>query len=219
MGFTVPSVQTATHVNPRILYILHCQRLLYRKVDRRPVIPCNSLSHLDLEAILISAFVSGSLSQLRHKAWSLLRHRRKLLRSFRLSSSNVFFSPNCPLEIRHMIYRHLLVSGESITHPYRMIGYNETVVKRGNLPCYGIDAGFIQTCRVTYEETMPILYGVNEFQFNSPTDMGSFQRHGLIEQTPNEQTRSNRAPLPTLLTVDQLLRFLTVLTDSLPFFS
>ena len=86
-------------------------------------------------------------------------------------------------EIRHMIYRHLLVSGESITHPHRMIGYDETVAKPGNLPCYGIDAGFMQTCRVIYEETIPILYGVNEFQFNSPTDIGSFQRHGLMNKS------------------------------------
>ena len=116
-------------------------------------------------------------------------------------------------KIRHMIYRHFLVSGESITHPHRMIGYNETVVKPGNLPCYGIDAGFMQTCRVIYKDTMSILYRVNEFQFNSPTDIGSFQRHGLLEQIPNEQTRLDHAPLPMLLTADQLLRFLTVLNS------
>ncbi|KAL2057885.1 hypothetical protein ABVK25_001502 [Lepraria finkii] len=63
-----------------------------------------------------------------------------------------------------------------------MIGYNETVIKPGNLPCYCIDAGFTQTCRIIYKETTPILYGVNEFQLNSPTDVGSFQRHGSTNE-------------------------------------
>jgi hypothetical protein len=74
-----------------------------------------------------------------------------------------------PPEIRIMIYRHLLVSGESILLP-RKRGSHETVVNPWDGSWggsgYGIDATLMQTCKAIYGETVSMLYGDNEFQFN-----------------------------------------------------
>lgn len=93
-----------------------------------------------------------------------------------------------PPEIRRMIYRHLLVSGESILLPRKRASH-ETVVNPRNgswrVSGYGIDVTLMQTCQIIYGETVSILYGDNEFQFTYPKDIGNFQNHGLKRVSEN----------------------------------
>jgi len=78
-----------------------------------------------------------------------------------------------PVEVRDMIYRYVLVSSERITRAHDLIGY-KTLVANNHHPIPNIDSRVMQTCRLIYEETLPILYGGNIFEFSSPNSISHF---------------------------------------------
>lgn len=83
-----------------------------------------------------------------------------------------------PIEVRDIIYRHVLVSSEPISRAHELIGY-KTLVANNYHPIPDIDARILQTCRLIYEETLPILYGKNTFRFDNPNSMSLFSNEGL----------------------------------------
>lgn len=74
-----------------------------------------------------------------------------------------------------MIYHHVLVSSERITHAHDLLGY-KTIVASNHRPITDIDSRLMRTCRLIYDETSPVLYGKNRFEFSSPDSMVRFAR-------------------------------------------
>lgn len=85
-----------------------------------------------------------------------------------------------PLEIRHMIYGHLLVVPEAISRAHELVGGVQTVLAQNYHPIPGLNAAILRTCRSIYDEALPVLYGCNEFDFRSPDNIKTFQEDGLI---------------------------------------
>ena len=83
-----------------------------------------------------------------------------------------------PVEIRDMIYRRLLISSEPILRAHELIGY-KTIVAGNHHPISDLDSRLMMTCRAVYDETLPILYGNNTFEFHSPTAMSLFADSGI----------------------------------------
>lgn len=81
-----------------------------------------------------------------------------------------------PAEVRGMIYHHVLVSSEYITDAHDLLGY-KTIVASNHHPILDIDSNLMRTCRLIYEETSPVLYGRNIFEFRSSESMKIFA-HG-----------------------------------------
>lgn len=77
-----------------------------------------------------------------------------------------------------MIYRHVLVSSDRINRAHDLIGY-KTLVANNHHPISNIDSRIMQTCRLIYEETLPILYGENIFEFSSSNSISHFADAGL----------------------------------------
>ena len=46
-------------------------------------------------------------------------------------------------------------------------------------PIPDIDAALLRTCRMIYSEALPMLYGLNTFQFSSGSSLRHFQNQGL----------------------------------------
>lgn len=92
---------------------------------------------------------------------------------------------NCPLftsipvEIRHMIYSYLLTTPEPIEKPQKHLGPKETALLDNYSPIPNIDAAILRTCRLIYNEGLPMLYG-NTFQFSSAHSIRSFASKGLF---------------------------------------
>ena len=83
-----------------------------------------------------------------------------------------------PVEVRDMIYRRLLISSEPILRAHELIGY-KTIVAGNHHPISDLDSRLMRTCRAVYEETLPILYGSNTFEFHSPNAMSLFADSGI----------------------------------------
>ena len=91
-----------------------------------------------------------------------------------------------PLEIREMVYSLLLVAGR-IDYPGKLIEkrFTRLIYKEGRRPCgaLGIDWTILQTCRRIYNEALPILYGRNNFVFDSPQSIDVFRQQSLVEMS------------------------------------
>ncbi|KAL9138039.1 MAG: hypothetical protein Q9175_000737 [Cornicularia normoerica] len=85
-----------------------------------------------------------------------------------------------PVEIRHMIFHHLLTTAESIEKPHKHLGSKETALLDNYKPIPQIDSAILRTCRMIYSEALPILYGQNTFEFSSANAIRSFQSKSLI---------------------------------------
>ncbi|CAD6564026.1 MAG: hypothetical protein ASARMPRED_002656 [Alectoria sarmentosa] len=85
-----------------------------------------------------------------------------------------------PVEIRHMIFHHLLATAEPIEKPHKHLGSKETALLDNYNPIPQIDSTILRTCRVIYSEALPILYGQNTFEFSSANAIRSFQSKSLI---------------------------------------
>lgn len=85
-----------------------------------------------------------------------------------------------PVEIRHIIYRHLLVTLDTIERAHKHLGSKDTALIDNYQPIPHIDAAVLRTCRLVYSEALPILYGQNTFGFSSANAIRSFQSKSLI---------------------------------------
>ena len=72
-----------------------------------------------------------------------------------------------PVEIRHLIYRELLTTPEPIDRAHKQLGSKETAMLDQYQKIPNLDAPILRTCRTIYNEALPILYGLNTFQFAS----------------------------------------------------
>ncbi|KAL9006017.1 MAG: hypothetical protein Q9188_001251 [Gyalolechia gomerana] len=86
-----------------------------------------------------------------------------------------------PLEIKHMIYRELLVSSAPIKKPHRLVCSKRNVMLDSLQPVKDIDSAILRVCRSIYDETLPVLYGHNTFEFAKPRKLRDFS-HGYLEQ-------------------------------------
>ena len=85
-----------------------------------------------------------------------------------------------PVEIRHLIFHHLLTTAEPIEKPHKHLGSKETALLDNYKPIPEIDSAILRTCRLIYSEALPILYGQNTFEFSSANAIRSFQSKSLI---------------------------------------
>lgn len=85
-----------------------------------------------------------------------------------------------PVEIRHMIFHHLLTTSEPIEKPHKHLGSKETALLDNYKAIPEIDSAILRTCRLIYSEALPILYGQNTFEFSSANAIRSFQSKSLI---------------------------------------
>lgn len=85
-----------------------------------------------------------------------------------------------PVEIRHMIFHHLLTTTELIEKPHKHLGSKETALLDNYKPIPQIDSAILRTCRMIYSEALPILYGQNTFEFSTASAIRSFQSKSLI---------------------------------------
>lgn len=92
------------------------------------------------------------------------------------------FFEKLPLEVRIMIYRCILTTSpikraaESVEqHTRGLIALDET--DPSNI--LAIDARMLRTCRQMYAETLPILYGDNNFCFTNVGALDTFRKEGL----------------------------------------
>ena len=96
------------------------------------------------------------------------------------------YQPACPLfsaipvEIRFMIYRHLLKSPEPIDNVHKQLGAKDTALVDNYHPIPCVDAAILRTCRLTYLEALPVLYGQNTFIFSSSSAIRSFQSKSIM---------------------------------------
>ncbi|KAI4190324.1 MAG: hypothetical protein L6R41_000850 [Letrouitia leprolyta] len=86
-----------------------------------------------------------------------------------------------PLEIKHMIYRELLVSSAPIKKPHRLVCHKRNVMLDSIQPVKDIDSAILRVCRSVYDEALPVLYGHNTFEFAKPRKLQDFS-HGYLEQ-------------------------------------
>lgn len=95
-----------------------------------------------------------------------------------------------PLEIRHMIYRELLISSAPIKKPHRLVCHKRNVMLDSIQPIKDIDSTILRVCRSIYDEALPVLYGHNTFEFAKPRKLQDFS-HGYLEQKipPNAYPR------------------------------
>ena len=85
-----------------------------------------------------------------------------------------------PLEIRRLVYHELVVVG-SIRHPDELVEAKMTDLVVSNATSrLGIDANILRTCRRIYNETLPMLYGENNFIFRTPSAIETFRDRGLV---------------------------------------
>lgn len=85
-----------------------------------------------------------------------------------------------PVEIRHMIFHHILTTPEPIEKPHKHLGSKETALLDNYKPIPQVDSAILRTCRLIYSEALPILYGQNTFEFSSANAIRSFQSRSLI---------------------------------------
>lgn len=84
-----------------------------------------------------------------------------------------------PVEIRHMVYSFLLTTPEPIEKAQKHLGPKETALLDNYIPIPNIDAAILRTCRLIYNEGLPILYG-NTFEFSSAHSIRSFASKSLL---------------------------------------
>ncbi len=86
-----------------------------------------------------------------------------------------------PLEIRFIIYDHLLVSASSIStkQANKLLGGKRSILLSDHNPISDISATLLRTCRKVYNEALPILYGRNVFSFPNPEAIEKFRDRGI----------------------------------------
>ena len=71
---------------------------------------------------------------------------------------------------------------EPITRVHQMTGY-KTMFKDTDDPSLDLESAIMQTCQLVYQETLPVLYGANEFSLCEPSQISSFQWDRLSDQS------------------------------------
>lgn len=69
---------------------------------------------------------------------------------------------------------------DPIEKAHKHLGSKETALLDNYNPIPHIDAAILRTCRLIYNEALPILYGYNTFEFSSANAIRSFQSKSLI---------------------------------------
>ncbi|KAL8851592.1 MAG: hypothetical protein Q9221_003524 [Calogaya cf. arnoldii] len=84
-----------------------------------------------------------------------------------------------PFEIRHMIYKELLVSAAPIRKPHKLVCNKRSIMLDIAQPAKDIDSTILRVCRMIYSEALPVLYGKNTFEFSKPRKLRDFSHAGL----------------------------------------
>ncbi|CAD6564294.1 MAG: hypothetical protein ASARMPREDX12_002615 [Alectoria sarmentosa] len=88
------------------------------------------------------------------------------------------------VEIRFMVYRHLLVSKTTICRPNVLMGPRRQIMAHHSPNIEDIDGTILRTCRTIYQEARPLLYNENWFYFSWPTDIEQFGHLELQTSPP-----------------------------------
>jgi len=128
--------------------------------------------------------LEASLSTLKKEAVSYGTHTDSvtLHMPYEKQGHCAFFT-KLPLELRKLIYEHLLVSDETITPDRQLVGdKRENYLERNGddyTPAKGLDATILQSCEAVYDEAYPILYGQNNFHFHDSLELYDFKADGM----------------------------------------
>lgn len=94
------------------------------------------------------------------------------------------FFAKLPLELRKSIYRHLLVSNETITPDWQVVGEKRGFFLELNgvdyTPARGLDATILQSCEAVYHEAYSFLYDENVFEFHDAYELYYFRLRGIM---------------------------------------
>lgn len=96
----------------------------------------------------------------------------------RQNQAGCLFFTKLPLEIREMIYYHLLIAEGDLKSEKRIMGEDRETMRFDNriyTPAFDLDSRILRTCRAICSEAYPILYGRNTFSFASDNDMVNFK--------------------------------------------
>lgn len=107
-------------------------------------------------------------------------HRKSAYQSASCPFLEVF-----PLEIRRLIYQHLLHTPLTIRGGELVEDACSTVIVPDKPPpamALGIDSAFLRICRKVYSEALPILYQENRFTFTQVSMLRIFRSKGLPEK-------------------------------------
>ncbi|KAI4125029.1 MAG: hypothetical protein LQ338_004494 [Usnochroma carphineum] len=104
-----------------------------------------------------------------------------------------------PLEIKHMIYRQLLVSAEPIKKPHKLVCNKRSIMLDSIQPVRDIDSSILRACRSIYHEALPVLYGQNTFEFAKPRKLRDFSHAYLDKRNPRFAFREAEAGRFTLI--------------------
>jgi hypothetical protein len=82
-----------------------------------------------------------------------------------------------PPEIRNMIYKYLLVLDKSISMSGYALTQREARLNNGLPESAQKTLGIARTCKQIHDETLPIYFGMKEFEFYSTDDIGKYLRY------------------------------------------
>ena len=116
-----------------------------------------------------------------------------------------------PIDIRYMIYDHLLVSVDPIEseEANKLLGENKDILLSCHNPIPNISATLLRTCRTILKEALPRLYGRNVFSFSHPKAIRDFKDDGIRSYFQRRYPLINATPSRCLIYVSYC-NFLTV---------
>lgn len=79
-----------------------------------------------------------------------------------------------PKEIRDMVWTSVLASDYLVINAHKFMSPQEPLMVASCPSNNNIDPALLRTCSAIYEETFPILYGVNYFAFYAPSEITTF---------------------------------------------
>lgn len=100
-----------------------------------------------------------------------------------------------PLEIKHMIYRELLVSKQPIRKPHKLVCNKRSIMLDSVQPVKDIDSSILRVSRTVYQEALPVLYGKNTFEFCKPRKLRDFSHAGL------DRSHTRKQPISSMIDV------------------
>lgn len=96
-----------------------------------------------------------------------------------------------PTEILGMVFRELLRTPRPVYRAHEVLGAKQVMASQ-RPRIKGLEPAILRTCRSIYLHALPILYGDNDFKFDSPQSLTEFAHEGLNGQFAFRNARYGR---------------------------
>ena len=123
-----------------------------------------------------------------------------LLTSSRSSDATRSFL-ELPTEILGVVFRELLITPRTICRAHKVLGAKQVMESR-RPRIKGLEPAILRTCRSIYLHALPILYGDNDFTFDSPQSLTEFAHEGLNGQFAFRNARYGRLTMIRYATIE-----------------